>query len=239
MLPTASSPLSDSPVTIQSLAPELVAKILELAVEGLSLWSSPTRRNVLLSASLVYREWCVEARALLWREIILPDDVEGERLLCSSALGLHQTRSLVLHAVTTLAAGEVLHRLLGLQSLEIWEGEGTFDSAIFCAPGLKDLTFLKLSNVTFRTVLSPSPSFQLSRLEFDQPFYPFSFPWSYIFTLPSSTLLFIPPSWIPRLLFWNRLVYQRLTFSDSNSLLFHPLLQRGMKCSPHILHCQH
>lgn len=161
MLPTASSPLSDSPVTIQSLAPELVAKILELAVEGLSLWSSPTRRNVLLSASLVYREWCVEARALLWREIILPDDVEGERLLCSSALGLHQTRSLVLHAVTTLAAGEVLHRLLGLQSLEIWEGEGTFDSAIFCAPGLKGTCPLFTSIYLWIVTNCPFPQISL------------------------------------------------------------------------------
>lgn len=73
-------PRARSPVTIQWLPPELIKRILELAVHALGICNpcrspdtdptaqpSPSRYSILRSANTVCRAWEYEAQALLWK----------------------------------------------------------------------------------------------------------------------------------------------------------------------------
>lgn len=73
--------------TFQSLAPELLIRVLELGPDDFAV-----RRASLLSHALVSRAWRAPSQHLLWDEIELHSRSAIERMLASPALGAFRTR---------------------------------------------------------------------------------------------------------------------------------------------------
>lgn len=132
--------------TSQSLAPELVGRILELGVESLVL-EHVERYSLLCSASRVCMIWSLEARVLLWKNVIV-QQAQAVKLLSSPALGRYQTRELSLRVVSVVSslgrltprsATAVAASLVGIRSLHLarFIGVNRLEQAVLYLPSLK------------------------------------------------------------------------------------------------------
>lgn len=84
--------------TIRSLPPELIGRILELAVEDTARNYIPhtahERESILRRATLVCKAWSEEAQVLLWGKVVIQNESRAQRLLCSPGLGKYRTKEL-------------------------------------------------------------------------------------------------------------------------------------------------
>lgn len=104
-----------------SLPPEIVGRILELAVEGLD---AKPRRFLLRLASSMCRIWSIEARLLLWRDITVREEWQARKVLSSPVLGSYRTTKLTLDggpslhkSLSSASAREVCAGLVGIKHL--------------------------------------------------------------------------------------------------------------------------
>lgn len=106
-------------VTIHSLAPEIIGRILELAAEREIFCGAA----MLHSASLVCRKWSEEARILLWTCVYIWRADQIRTLLDSPALGRYRTMTLVLAGdedeKVDSSAKIIVSKLRGIQRLEL------------------------------------------------------------------------------------------------------------------------
>lgn len=111
-----------APATIHSLAPEIMARVLEL-VEPADDWQTvPARHLAMCRTSLVCRSWTLEARIILWRKLAIGREGQAERILASPALGSFRTQEVAFWGSVNLTASstaEVLARLHGVKHLEL------------------------------------------------------------------------------------------------------------------------
>lgn len=129
----------------QSFPPELIRRILELAIENWSDWNSAsTRLTLLRNASLVCKIWSLEAQSLLWSNLVIWDDRRAlaKRVLSSSALGKFRTPGLALWSCEESL--EVIAGLKGVEDLFIgsYEVRHGLTSAVFSFPSLKGTNLL-------------------------------------------------------------------------------------------------
>lgn len=134
----------------KSFTPELIARILELAVEDLAdEWTNPTRVSLLCQASLVDRNWRTEAQTLLWRRVELKTEARTLLLLSSSALGRYRTRQLSLMGpqlldLTVPSAMEMAAHLIGIEELDLayfaLTDDDQLDSSFLSLPNLKGMS---------------------------------------------------------------------------------------------------
>lgn len=123
--------------------PELVARILELAVEDSASYNS--RLVFLCCASLVCKAWSVEARVLLWRKVVILEESEALKLLSSPALGSYTTNELVLMPTydptkfTAASCTAVASALVGIKRLtmDYFMKDVQLDGTIFSLPSLR------------------------------------------------------------------------------------------------------
>lgn len=180
-----------APATIHSLAPEIMARVLEL-VEPADDWQTvPARHLAMCRTSLVCRSWTLEARIILWRKLAIGREGQAERILASPALGSFRTQEVAFWGSVNLTASstaEVLARLHGVKHLELLFfdrrlKDRILDSAIFGLLSVKGLTSLTLDTVAINTVPATFPTFSLISLNIcGGSLPPFPFPWTYLLT---------------------------------------------------------
>lgn len=108
----------------RTLPPEIVGRILDIAVDSDWLEAPFKSRKLCRRAGLVCRSWRFEAQAVLWKRIKICAEATARRLLSSPALGKFRTRQLVLWGrghgdLTADSASVVMALLMGIETLSL------------------------------------------------------------------------------------------------------------------------
>lgn len=126
---------------LQSLAPELVGRVLQIAIEDLE---DHERQMLLCSASLVCKTWSSEAQLLLWKRIVILNETQARQLLSSPSLGQYKTEVLSIvpkerDRLMGFLAGAVCANVVGIVNLELafFFGENRLEGTVLGLPSLK------------------------------------------------------------------------------------------------------